>query len=85
MGNDFSLYNHHKKRYLGFGRWILGVSVMGFLLNYFWFIQEVWVNLAFAIVTVAIPLNSIKEKLPQAKAAFPGGVIFYIALLYLIK
>lgn len=90
MGNDFSLYNQHKERYVKVGRWILGLAVIaGYAVNSQIHLEKAWVILSLSVVAGAIVLNAVKEELPEAgKAsflAFLTGVIAYTILLYMIK
>lgn len=84
--NDFSLREHHERRYHTSGRWILaGAILAGWFAGWATEVGAVVVNALLAFIAGGIVLNALKEELPEERqsqfGAFALGVVFYVGML----
>lgn len=86
--NDHSLYHHHNRRYLHYGRWVLSAAIiLGWLIGLYVELSEAATGMLFAFVAGGIILNVLKEELPEERNSrilpFMFGGVSYSALLFL--
>lgn len=87
--NDFSLREHHKKRYAAVGRWVLVAAVVaGAVIGAVSKVSEALLAAALAVIAGGVVLNVLKEELPsesQSKfSAFVIGLSTYAVLLVML-
>lgn len=87
--NDFSLREHHKKRYAAVGRWLLIAGIAagtaaGSVLE----LSEAALATALAVIAGGVVLNVLKEELPNEAqsrfSAFVLGLAVYALLLVML-
>jgi hypothetical protein len=81
-----SLRSHHRLLYDRYGRWILGLAVIGgYLVGTRYMVGAATIALLWAFVAGGLILNVFKDELPEhhnaSLAAFLGGMVGYSALL----
>lgn len=84
--NDFSMREHHKRRYHSFGRWILVAAIaVGAAIGVVTRIPEVALVTTVSLIAGGVVLNVFKEELPyEAESrfgAFGAGLVGYALLL----
>lgn len=88
--NDFSLWEHHKRRYAGVGRWIISAAVLiGWGVGALTEIHALAILIVLALLAGGIILNVLKEEVPGERQsrfwAFALGMSGYAALLLLAR
>ncbi len=84
--NDFGLREHHRLDYTHFGRWVLGLAVVGgWFLGVAFELSEPMVAVLLAFIGGGVVLNVMKEELPEERDSsfvfFAGGAIAYALVL----
>jgi uncharacterized membrane protein len=88
--NDFGLLEHHKERYIRYGRWLLVLAlVAGWAVGFAIQLSHTLFVLLLAFVGGGIILNVLKEELPEEREsrywAFITGALAYGVLLLSIQ
>ncbi len=88
IGNDYSLLDHYRHKYLREGRWVMAASVIGgWAMGTFIHLSETVIAVLFAFVAGSVILNVLKEEIPEERKsnfwAFLSGIILYSSILLL--